>query len=244
MTESVFIAVIGGACAWPVCVYFGQIMLSFLPATAETWQFSPDRRMFASTFMVAFASGLVFGLAPVVQLGRHQAATLRSRGRAQTSRRWLDLREALTIIQIALTIVLATGAGLFARTLQNLRDGDMGFGRDHILLASIDPARSGYTKPRTAAFFEALLQRLRSHEAIEAVGLASHGTLSGVLPAGTRFMSSQMHSDSVTEPSSRDLTVPERRQPRIFRSVRHLARARAGFRGHRSRKRRRGRHPQ
>ena len=207
MTESVLIAVIGGACAWPVCVYFGQVMLSFLPATAEAWQFSPDRRIFASTFMVAFASGLVFGLAPVVQLGRHQAATLRSRGRVHTSRRRLDLREALTIIQIALTILLVTGAGLFARTLQNLRDGDMGFDRDHILLASIDPAKSGYTRPRTAVFFAALLQRLRSHEAIKAVGLASHGTLSGVLPAGTRFMSTQMHSDSAIEPSSRDLTI-------------------------------------
>ena len=96
------------------------------------------------------------------------------------------MREALTIIQIALTILLVTGAGLFARTLQNLRDGDMGFDRDHVLLASIDPAKNGYTKPRTAVFFAALLQRLRSHEAIKAVGLASHGTLSGVLPAGTR----------------------------------------------------------
>ena len=83
----------------------------------------------------------------------------------------------------------------------------MGFDRDHILLASIDPAKSGYTRPRTAVFFAALLQRLRSHEAIKAVGLASHGTLSGVLPAGTRFMSTQMHSDSAIEPSSRDLTI-------------------------------------
>ena len=83
----------------------------------------------------------------------------------------------------------------------------MGFDRDHILLASIDPAKSGYTRPRTAVFFAELLQRLRSHEAIQAVGLASHGTLSGVLPAGTRFMSTQMHADRATEPATRDLTV-------------------------------------
>ena len=103
--------------------------------------------------------------------------------------------------------MLVTGAGLFARTLQNLRAADMGFDRDHILLASIDPARSGYTRPRTAVFFDQLLQRLRSHEDIDAVGLASHGTLSGVLPAGTRFMSTQMHADGVTVPSTADLTV-------------------------------------
>ena len=208
MTESVFIAAIGGACAWPVCVYFGRIMLTFLPATAEAWQFSPDRRIFASTFLLAFGSGLLFGLAPVIQVTRRQVATLRSStGTAHPVRRMLDPRELLTVVQIALTIVLVTGAGLFAQTLQNLRAADMGFDRDHVLLASIDPARSGYTRPRTAVFFTQLLQRLRSHGNIDAAGLASHGTLSGVLPVGTRFMSTQMHPDGVTVPSTADLTV-------------------------------------
>ena len=208
MTESVFIAAIGGAFGWLVCLYFGRIMLTFLPATAEAWQFSPDRRIFASTFLVAFGSGLLFGLAPVIQEARRQVANLRSRTEtAHTAHRMLDSRELLTVVQIALTIVLMTGAGLFARTLQHLRAADMGFDRDHVLLASIDPARSGYTKPRTAVFFDHLLQRLRSRGDIDAVGLASHGTLSGVLPAGTRFMSTQMHADGVTVPSTADLTV-------------------------------------
>jgi predicted permease len=208
MTESLFIAVIGGGCGWLVCVYLGRVMLSFLPATAEAWQFSPDGRIFALTLLVSFGSGLLFGLAPVIQTARHQVATLTSRsGTAHTVRRMLDSREVLTVVQIALTILLVTGAGLFARTLQNLRDADMGFDRDHILLASIDPGRSGYTRPRTAVFFAELLQRLRSRENIAAAGLASHGTLSGVLPAGTRFMSTQMHPDGATEPSTQDLTV-------------------------------------
>ena len=157
----------------------------------------------------------------------------------------LDSREVLTVVQIALTILLVTGAGLFARTLQNLRDADMGFDRDHILLASIDPARSGYTRPRTAVFFAELLQRLRSHENIEAAGLASHGTLSGVLPAGTRFMSTQMHAGwrdgAVNQGPHRP---PERRQPGILRSVRHLALARPAFHRARSRGERPGRRPQ
>lgn len=208
MTESAFIAVIGGVCGWLVCMYFARIMLSFLPASAEAWQFSPDRRIFASTFLVAFGSGLLFGLAPVIQVARHQAVTSRGRtGTAQTVWRMFDSRDVLTVVQIALTIVLVTGSGLLARTLHNLRATDMGFTRDHILLASIDPAKSGYSRRRTAVFFAELLQRLRSHENIEAVGLASHGTLSGVLPAGTRFMSTQMHAEGVLEPSTKDLTV-------------------------------------
>ena len=113
----------------------------------------------------------------------------------------------LTVVQIALAILLVTGASLFARTLQNLKAADMGFDRDHILLASIDPAKHGYTGQRTAAFFTELLQRVRAHDSIEAVGLASHGTLSGVLPAGTRFMSTQMHADAATDPAAKDITV-------------------------------------
>ena len=208
MTESIVIAMIGGAGGWLVCVYFGRIMLSFLPAAAEASQFSPDHRIFASTALAAIGCGLLFGLAPVLQVARRQGVALRSRtGDVHTVRRLLDSREVLTVAQIALTILLVTGAGLFARTLWNLRAADMGFDRDHVLLVSIDPARSGYSRPRTAVFFEDLLRRLRTHGNIEAVGLASHGTLSGVLPAGTRFMSTQMHADGVMAPAGKDLTV-------------------------------------
>jgi predicted permease len=208
MTESVFMAVIGGVCGWFVCGYFGRIMLSFLPATAQSWQFSPDRRIFAATFLISLASGLLFGLAPVLHVGRDKTAAWRSRtGTLHTVRRLFDSREVLTVVQIALAILMVTGAGLFARTLQNLKAADMGFDRDHLLLASIDPAKSGYTRPRTAAIFNELLQRLRSHDRIEAVGLASHGTLSGVLPVGTRFMNTQMHADGASEPATKDLTV-------------------------------------
>jgi len=208
ITETACIAAIAGVCGWFVSIYLEQLMLSFLPATAEAWQFSPNVRIFAATFFVACASGLLFGLAPAVQLARHQAVTLRSRTPpARTIWRILDSRDVLTVVQIALTILLLTGTGLFARTLRNLRAADMGFNRDHILLASIDPAKSGYDRPRTAAFFQELVHRLRVRENIDAVGLASHGTLSGVLPAGTRFMSTQMHGDGVSGPASRDLTV-------------------------------------
>jgi putative ABC transport system permease protein len=204
MTETACVAAIGGACGWFVSLYLQRLIVSFLPASAEAWQFSPDRRIFVSTFLVVCASGLLIGLAPVVQVARHQAVNLKNRVAVW---RVLDPREVLTIIQIALTILLVMGTGLFARTLQNLRTADMGFSRAHILLASIDPAKSGYTKPRTAAFFQELLRRLRLRENIEGVGLASHGTLSGVLPVGTRFMSTQMHADGVLEPSTKDLTI-------------------------------------
>ncbi len=208
LTESMFLAVIGGACGWLVCVSVVRLMLTFLPATADAGQFSPDARIFASICFISVGTGLLLGLAPVLQMVGDNATALRSRmGRGRNVRYLFDGRDVLTVVQVALAILLLTGAGLFARTLQNLKDADMGFDRDRIVLASIDPAKSGYTNPRTTVFFNELLRRLRAHDSIEAVGLASHGTLSGVLPAGTRFMYTDMHADGEPESSPKERTV-------------------------------------
>jgi hypothetical protein len=125
---------------------------------------------------------LLFGLAPVVQAGRvNAAAALKSgTGPRHTIGRTFGSRDVLTVVQVALAVLLIMGAGLFARTLQNLRAVDMGFARDSILLASIDPAKSGYTRPRTVVFFDQLLQWVRAHKEVDAASLASHGSLSGV----------------------------------------------------------------
>jgi putative ABC transport system permease protein len=209
ITETVLLGLAGGGAGWIVCMYLGRLTLTFLPAAAESWQFAPDLRVFASTLLISIGSGLVVGLAPVFQLGRRNtAAALRGgTGAPHVSRRMLDSREVLTVVQVALAMLLAVGAGLFARTLQNLKSVDMGFDRDNILLVSIDPARSGYTSARTAVLFDQLLQRTRAQKEIKAAGLASYGTLSGVLPAGTRFMNNQMHAAGVVVQAGEDQTV-------------------------------------
>ena len=209
MTESLAIGVVGGACGWIVSVYFARILLSFLPGNAEVSQFAPDLQIFAFTCLISLGSGLLFGLAPVLHVGRgHAAAALKSgTGFVRTTGRMFESRDVLTVIQVALAMLLVMGAGLCARTLQNLEAVDMGFRRDSVLLASVDPEKNGYTRPRTTIFFDQLIQRVRAHRGIDAVGLASHGSLSGVLPAGTRFVSNQMHAAGMTAQPGEDLTV-------------------------------------
>ncbi len=60
MTESRFIGLIGGGCGWIVCMYFGRILLTFFPANAEPWQFSPNVQIFAFTLLISLGSGLLF----------------------------------------------------------------------------------------------------------------------------------------------------------------------------------------
>jgi predicted permease len=209
MTESLAVGVIGGACGWIVSVYFVRILVAFLPANAEVSAFSPDLRVFAFTCVVSLGSGLLFGLAPILHVGRESAAMALKRGTGplRPAGRIFELRDVLTVVQVALAIVLVIASGLFARTLQNLEAVDMGFRRDNVLLASVDPAKSGYTRSRTTIFFDQLIERVLAHNGIDAVGLASHGSLSGVLPAGTRFISNQMHAAGLTARSGEDLTV-------------------------------------
>jgi predicted permease len=209
MTESLGIGVMGGVCGWMMCLYFGRILLTFLPAHAEVSQFSPNLKIFAFICLVSLGSGLLFGLAPVLQIGRADAAAALKSGRGprRTAKRMFESRDVLTVVQVALAILLVMGAGLFARSLQNLKAVDMGFRRDNVLLVSVDPAKNGYTRPRATVFFDQLGQRVRAHTGIDSVGLASHGSLSGVLPAGTRFVSNQMHAAGMTPQAGQDLTV-------------------------------------
>ena len=222
ITESLVIGVIGGACGWMVCVFLGRTLLAFLPTNAEAWQFSPDLQVFAFSLLVSMASGVLFGVAPVLQTARHDSvmALKSGAGLLVSTGRMLDLRGTLVVVQVALSILLVVGAGLFARTLQNLRGVDMGFDRGHILLVSVDPVRSGYARQRTAAFFDQLVQRVRARNEVEAVGLASHGSLSGVLPAGTRFINDQMHAAGSVPRPGEDMTVYSNFvSPQYFASV-------------------------
>jgi predicted permease len=208
LTESLLIGVIGGACGWIVCVYLGRTLLTFLPANADASQFAPDLQIFAFSLLVSSGCGVLFGVAPVLQTARDDGVrALRSgAGFRVSGRGTLDLRGILVVVQIALSILLVAGAGLFARTLQNLSAVDLGFERSNILLVSVDPARSGYPRQRTAVFFDQLLQRLRAHHEVDSVGLASHGSLSGVLPAGTRFINNQMHAAGSAAKPGEDTT--------------------------------------
>jgi hypothetical protein len=103
--------------------------------------------------------------------------------------------------------MLVVASVLFARSLRNIRSVETGFDQGHVLLAALDPVKSGYSEERTRAFYEALLDRLRHEPGVRAVGLASYGSLSSVLAAGTRFLSTAMHGAGQQLQPGDDATV-------------------------------------
>ena len=177
LTESTLLAATGGLVG--VALAMGGLALlrglarSALPAYAEV-ALDPGALLFA--FALALATGLAFGLAPAVAVGRaNPQGTLRDESRGSSeSPRSRQLRGALVAAQIALSVSLLVGAGLLVRSLRAMTTAPLGFEPAGVLAATIQlpPARYGTTSARIR-FFERLEERVRALPGVTQVGTAS-----------------------------------------------------------------------
>ena len=197
MTECLLLGGLGGALGWFLSIYLGHAILFFLPDNSQAWQFAPNARVLLFTMVISVLTGSLLGLTPALVATRTDLirALKSDTGYMGGTARRLGLREALSAIQVAISLLLVIGAALFLRTLHNLKSMDMGFRSENVLLASLDPAKSGYDRQKIVSFFDQLVQRIRQQPGIIEVGLASHGSLSGVLPSGMRFFNTTMHAE-------------------------------------------------
>ena len=189
LTESVLLSAIGGALGVAVA-YWLRGLLPF-GATAPL-----DWRVFAFAFGLSVFTGMLFGLMPAFRATRvdlAEAMKLESRSVAG-GRSWLSM--GLLVVQVALSVVLVIGAGLFLRTLQNLRHVDIGFNPHNLLLFAVDPSLNGYDADRTANFFADLQRNLNALPGVRSTALTRVAFLSG------GRSSSQIHIQGKTGPHS------------------------------------------
>jgi predicted permease len=124
-------------------------------------------------------TGLAFGLLPAIKGSRTEIApTLKDRAGAVAGGSMLP-RKLLVGTQVALSLLLLVGAGLFVRTLRNLERLGPGFPTDHLLSFSIDPSLSGYSDERTKSFYRELSTNLEAMPGISSVGLSTMPVLAG-----------------------------------------------------------------
>lgn len=209
VTETVLIGAVGGGLGWLASLYLGWTLLMFLPRNAEPWQFAPNGTVFLFAMLISLATGVLFGIAPAVMASKTDLVSAIKAGSstAVSRTRGFGLRAALSTVQVALSLMLIVNAGLFTRTLHNLRSTDMGFRQDGLLLASLDPAKSGYRNERLLSFFDLIQRSVREQPGVVDVGLASYGSLSGVLPPGTRFRNTAVHAEGHAAGAGEDLTT-------------------------------------
>jgi predicted permease len=166
LTESLLLALIGGALGLFVAqVATGAIgALIATGATPMLLDLRPNATVLIFTATITILTGLVFGLAPAIgctQVDTAPALKALGAGTPKTSSRlrW-STRQTLVASQIALCVLLASGAGLLVRTLRNLESRDGGFDRHQLLLFSLDARRTPFPVTQVPALCDALAGRL------------------------------------------------------------------------------------
>jgi predicted permease len=156
-----------------------------------------DPRVMAFTMGVSIFSGILFGLSPAIRASRFQLMdALKSHVSFLGSSR-VPLRSLFVIVQVALSAVLLTGAGLLLRTLWKANSVDPGFRLDHGLVASLDLAKEGYTGETGPKFYSLLLDQIRGIGGVKSVALGR------TIPVQNSGMRITIHVDG---PQPRNIT--------------------------------------
>ena len=181
MTEGIVLSLAGGVLGLAVAVVGLRLLLAAypesLPRSAEV---SLDPMVLGFTLLVSLATGVIFGLAPLLHLSPDSlAVTLKEgggRGSTGAARHWV--RRGLVMAEVALAVMLVVGAGLMLRTVVNLMQVDAGFDRAPLTTFALDLPTAAYADgPAVVRFFDGLGARLR-----QAPGVAGVAVMSGLPP--------------------------------------------------------------
>lgn len=139
-----------------------------------------DWKIFGFTVAVSALTGLLFGFVPAWQAMHTQvSSSLKENARSNTSRSGNFSGRILVSVQIALSMLLVVGAGLFIRTLTNLNKNRLGFRPDNLVLFQIQPPNTRYPAPRDIALYRQIEQRLASTPGIKSVTVSKNPLIAG-----------------------------------------------------------------
>ena len=181
LTESLLLAVTGGALGLILAFWGTRLLVAFLLA-GETGAFmdaTPDMNVLAFTIGLSLVTGLFFGLAPALRSTRLELTPELKGETARVPGTKVAWPKALVSLQVALSLILLIGAGLFLRSLVRLRTMDTGFDKNNVLEVSMDPTLTGYTQQQAQVFYRKLQDRVSRLPGVESVSFSSIGLVSG-----------------------------------------------------------------
>jgi predicted permease len=172
LTESLLLSGVGGALGIAIG-YWSKSLLPF-GQNAEI-----DARVIGFVAGVSVATGVVFGLIPALRATKVDlAGAMKEGGRSVTSSRsWLG--KGLLVLQVAVSLVLLVGAGLFLRTLNNLRSVDIGFNPNNLMMFRVNPQLNRYAPERVAQLFQQIRTELEGLPGVRSVAYTRVALLSG-----------------------------------------------------------------
>lgn len=174
LTESLLLALLAGVVGLALAHGVSRLILRLgsLADAPVNLDLSPDLRVLGFTLGISLVSAVLAGLAPALASTRTDLVTIlrdESLNAGQGSR--APMRSILVVVQIAVSLVLLTGAGLFLRGLQQVHDIDPGFDPDGVLIASLNLDLQGYDEARGESFYERLLARLKTLPGVASASL-------------------------------------------------------------------------
>ena len=202
LTESVLLSALGGA-AGVLFAFWGKSALvaltdkntGFLPNDVDL---SLNWRVLAFTVVVSLMTGVLFGLAPAWRGTNLDLATALKQSR-RTIGAVSRLSKGLIVVQVALSLLLLVGAGLFLRSLYNLQQVKLGFNQENLLLFKLQPERGGYRDELLLQFYQQLFARLDNLPGVRAATfgrislIADDNWVNGVLLPGETQMTEARH---------------------------------------------------
>ena len=181
MTESLLLSTIG-ALLGVVFAWLGTEGLlrlvsedgSRAPVAVDT-----DFRLMAFVAMVSVATAILFGSVPAWRSLRASLVTSLAGRRASADPSNQRVGSLLVVAQVAVSLVLVMSAGLFLRTLTNLRSVDLGFVPERLVILNVNPRAAGYRSEQVSSLTERLLVRLKSEPGVTAVSFSDNGVMYG-----------------------------------------------------------------
>jgi putative ABC transport system permease protein len=172
------------------------------PDQASAFHATLDLRLLGFGLVTALAVSLLFSLAPAIQLLRPDLVEALKQT-AMTRRGVLNLRRAMVSLQIGLSVLLLMGAGLFVRTLENLRHVNAGFNTTHLVTFHINPLQAGYNQPQIAGLERRVIDGMVGQPGVKAVAASDDQELAGNGQGGNVTV------EGYTPPVSEDFDIEE-----------------------------------
>lgn len=192
LTECLLLTGLGGVAGLLLARWMTSVLTRFASAGSVrgvqqgmTLELHLDARVLAFTGLLCLATGILCGMLPALQATKVSIAPLLGERGTGSSGYGGRLGRVLIVSQVAISLALLIGAGLFAQTVRNLKAEDLGFNRAGVLLLWVAPGQTGRWGPATALLYQQMEQRIASLPGVRAVSPSVYGLLQGNTSPGT-----------------------------------------------------------
>jgi predicted permease len=192
LTESVLLSVLGGAIGILFAVWIKDGLLAVSDWGGRGMRgLEPrlDWRVLGFTIALSLLTGIIFGLAPAWRTTRLDLTpALKDTGRSSSAVHRSLLSRGLVVVQVALSLLLLVGAGLFVRTLLNLQRVDPGFNTQNLLLFEVSPGLIGYRDDKLKNLYQQISERVEAVPGVQAVTFSRVALLSQSMSSSSVFL--------------------------------------------------------